>query len=225
LQPTIFNWCSYYREEESGRDARGRISAKNWLKTSCPIGLSNVPSNTRRTYSIIENGGTTMKKFFSVLLCLTLFVSVTPSVLAEKSEIRSARETKIIALYEERAELINKLSLDQKESEKIQKEIEKIEKQLQANGVEFLHPAEVQQKFSENNGKITPLVVVPVQSNVSWSTYRTAVTYNGQTYDVQRLVAAPNEQNSNLKAKGNRVLQADYDFKAGAMQAAKSVAT
>jgi hypothetical protein len=72
--------------------------------------------------------------------------------------------------------------------------------------------------------RLKPQVAVPSADNVSWSTYRSQVTKDGKTYDVQRLVAQPNTKNSNLKATGNRAIRSTYYWKAGGMNALKALA-
>ena len=74
--------------------------------------------------------------------------------------------------------------------------LDNIDNELRTLGVQFL-THEQAKRFFINNNVVQPLIDVPSQPNVNWSTYTSWVITNGKTYEVQRLVAQPNELDSN----------------------------
>ncbi|MDC3417083.1 hypothetical protein [Aquibacillus salsiterrae] len=110
--------------------------------------------------------------------------------------------------------------------------MKKVNKDLEKLGVEFLSKKEVKEKFPkyknekylkehlglEATSLVTPLIDQPSDTNdVDWSTYRSTVYQDGETYDVQRLVAQPNSSNSELSEHGFRTIRSTYNWKAGYM--------
>lgn len=103
--------------------------------------------------------------------------------------------------------------------------IDNIDNDLRALGVQFLTQEQVKRFILNNNKNILqPLVDVPSQPNVNWSTYTSWVVKDGKTYEVQRLVAESNYLDSNLKSSGYKLLSSTYNWKAGTMNALRSAA-
>ncbi|MNK25979.1 hypothetical protein D3C87_443100 [compost metagenome] len=135
------------------------------------------------------------RKFFCILMILTLVLSLTPTIFA--SPVQDIKETRIQQLYDQRAAVLNEEIVDMNK-------VDNIDKQLKSLGVEFITSEQVRKQFHNEN--MSPNVSLPQQDNVSWSTYRTEIIKDGITYEVQRLIAQPNSKSSNLKAKGNKAL-------------------
>ncbi|MFE7062001.1 hypothetical protein ACFVAD_07600 [Sutcliffiella sp. NPDC057660] len=170
-----------------------------------------------------------MKKLsVKLFLMFVLLVSIATPGFAEdnKSINEELRETEINKLYDERAKLLLNEELSEKE---LDKALGKIDKKLEKIGVDFLTYEEVEEQFDieklAGDSEFSTMIAVPVQSNVSWSTYRSTVYHSTGTYNVQRLVAQPNSKSSNLKSSGFRYISSTYNWKAGSMNALKTVAS
>lgn len=103
---------------------------------------------------------------------------------------------------------VKKLSKDEviEEFPSIKKDIEK--KGLNAN--------------QTTTDTIRASIALPTNPNINWSTYTDTLTYNGTNYEVQRLVAQANVQDSPLKDNGSRAISTDYKWAAGAMNLVKT---
>ncbi len=145
-----------------------------------------------------------MKKVVSILLSFLLFISMTVSIFASTDLDNSVL---IDNLLEDRAELIAQGKYDK---------LDIIDKQLEVLGVKKLTPQEVEEL---NKDDVVPYITKPVSNNVTWLSSRQDYTYNGTTYEIQTLIAQPNQNNSNLKIIGSRALASTYKWKAGAMNA------
>ena len=145
-----------------------------------------------------------MKKAVSILLSFLLFISMTVSIFASTDVDNSVL---IDNLLEDRAELIAQGKYDK---------LDIIDKQLEVLGVKKLTPQEVEEL---NKDDVVPYITKPVSNNVTWLSSRQDYTYNGTTYEIQTLIAQPNQNNSNLKIIGSRALASTYKWKAGAMNA------
>ncbi|MNH83364.1 hypothetical protein D3C73_357590 [compost metagenome] len=126
------------------------------------------------------------RKFFCILMILTLVLSLTPTIFA--SPVQDIKETRIQQLYDQRAAVLNEEIVDMNK-------VDNIDKQLKSLGVEFITSEQVRKQFHNEN--MSPNVSLPQQDNVSWSTYRTEIIKDGITYEVQRLIAQPNSKSSN----------------------------
>jgi hypothetical protein len=158
------------------------------------------------------------KVFYSLLVFLFLFANSSLSFAAPESfnNIYELREQKIRELYMRKAELIAQGLIHHEK-------LDNIDNELRTLGVQFL-THEQAKRFFINNNVVQPLIDVPSQPNVNWSTYTSWVITNGKTYEVQRLVAQPNELDSNLKSSGFKLLSSSYNWKAGTMNALGSAA-
>lgn len=80
-------------------------------------------------------------------------------------------------------------------------------------------------KQKRNNSDIIPYVAKPVSSNVTWLSSSSEYSYGGKKYVVQTLTAQPNSRSSKLKLSGSKALSSIYKWKAGVMNAIKTVAS
>lgn len=178
------------------------------------------------------------KRYFTILMSVVLLFSVispSTSYAAEENNSDDTKELQIIhELYAQRAALLleqeqnqkqNKLSNGDKE-EYYTSELKEIDASLERLGVDFLTDEQVKEfmEKEESQNGVQPQVAVPSQGNVDWSTYRTTLTRNGKSYEVQRLVAQPNYKASNLKESAYKGLRSTYNWKAGVMNVAELTA-
>ncbi len=158
----------------------------------------------------------------------SLLVSLTNGAFADQVSDDPNRESQIERLFDEKAKLLVEENID------ISK-LNDIDKQLENLGVVRLTPSEVQQRFPDaklglvknneyNINDITPQVVPPSQNNVSWSTYRVSGTYNGRSYEVQKLIAQANTRDSCLKYTGSRTITKSLNGAAGVINILKLIA-
>lgn len=123
----------------------------------------------------------------------------------------------IDALLDERAELICLEKYD---------ELDEIDQRLEALGVTKLSSKELQKQFINTPNivsqkpflNIKPNVSTPSAKNVVWMSSRQNYTYAGKTYEIQTLIAQPNEYNSNLKKIGHKAISSTYKWAAGAKE-------
>lgn len=166
----------------------------------------------------------TGRKIASWMLVFGLAFSFnTGAFAAAKSNNEVERYNRIEKLFDAKDKLLLEKKVDAKK-------IEKIEKDLQNLGVEKLSTNDVLKKFSKKKSKtgesiITPNVAVPPSTNVTWSSYRTTYSYNGKSYEVQRLIADANTKDSNLKNNGSRAISTSYKWQAGVMNLIKVTAS
>lgn len=150
-----------------------------------------------------------MKKKICVLMTfLLLFMSMSTTAFAKSNP----DNTEIDALLEQRAQLICYEEYDK---------LPNIDQQLARLGVEKLTAEEVQERFIGD--EVTPYVSAPISNNVTWFSSRQDYRYNGVTYEIQTLIAQPNEQNSSLKQSGSRAISSTYKWKAGGMNLLSAV--
>ena len=153
-----------------------------------------------------------MKKAISILMVTVLCIlSLNVAAFAQVSSDNSAE---IEALLDKRAELICLEKWD---------EINSIDEQLAALGVEKLTPEEVEKLLSGTDG-IMPNAVVPGSSNATWLSTRSNYSYGGVAYEIQTIIAQPNQNNSNLKTSGSRALSSRGSLMAAALDALAVVA-
>lgn len=154
-----------------------------------------------------------MKKIIKSLTTTILLILLFVTTVFAQSSFNNVNQIDI--LLEKRAELI---SLEK------WNEIESIDKQLESLGVEKLTSGEVEKYFS-NLSDTTPYVVPPASNNVTWLSSRTDYTYGGITYEIQTLIAQPNQNDSNLKERGNKSISSSYKWNAGSMDALSVIAS
>jgi len=148
----------------------------------------------------------------------------------------SRKESTIHELYDQKAAILAQYEREDKSNynkedkkireEKFASQLKKIDIKLMQLGVEFLSNEQLQYFMNKQNQQnyLQPLVAVPTQNNVIWSTYKTTFTRNGKSYEVQRLVAQPKVgYSSNLKDSLIASVKSSYNWKAGAMALLTSV--
>lgn len=152
-----------------------------------------------------------MKKFMSLILSAVVLISTIQIGMqaAENSSID------LNVLFDKRADLICQGKYD---------ELAELDEQLRALGVEKLTTGEVAAKFPAGTtsplsgaNQLDPQVATPSSTNVDWFSSRTNYTYNNVRYEIQTLIAQPNESNSVLKSTGVKALSSTYNWKAGFM--------
>lgn len=132
---------------------------------------------------------------------------------------QDARERQIQALYDERRELINQETPDLVA-------ICEVETQMHELGVDFLSYEQVKTQFPDANYEnatfnisldtVMPNATVPSSSVNSWSTYRVSnYYYEGQYFNIQKLVAEPISESSSLWEEGQRAVSFSVDWVAG----------
>lgn len=141
---------------------------------------------------------------------LLLFMSMSTTAFAKSNP----DNTEIDALLEQRAQLICYEEYDK---------LPNIDQQLARLGVEKLTAEEVQERFIGD--EVTPYVSAPVSNNVTWLSSRQDYTYNGVTYEIQTLIAQPNEQDSSLKQIGGRTISSTYKWQVGNMNLLSAIAS
>lgn len=173
-----------------------------------------------------------MKRKSAVLMCLVLLFSLAMPVFAENvNELDNADDQAIMDLLEQRAMLLRQ---DNPNSSSLAD----INTRLTELGVTFLSTEEASEHFPDAvesvsahstetaNGTPNIRVAVP-QSNVNdWSTYRTTYVYNGNVYNIQKLVVIPiDEANSVLWDESAVTINYDINWVAGTTEFFKAVAS
>lgn len=167
-------------------------------------------------------------RLVALLLILVLSLSSTAFAQADPNEEAIERDNQIQALLDKRAALFLEEDIEIKE-------LNRIDKALKSLGVEFLTADEAKAQFAPkktmdprlapDNSEITPQVDVPYATNVQWMSYRTSNYYSGgEYYNIQRLIASPNQYDSNLKEIGTRIITLDYNWEAGVLAVFESAA-
>ena len=145
-------------------------------------------------------------------------------------------EAEILRLFDERQEVLFEDSVDIKK-------LNDIDIQLTKLGVEFLTTQEVAEQFPEAKAiretaisgitnadtasdEVVTLSVVPPGSNTNtWASYRYSnVYYSGNYYNVQKLIAQPISESSELWEEGARTVNYSINWKAGVTELLKSLA-
>lgn len=151
-----------------------------------------------------------MKKATSMFLLCCMIISFTFTASAVEitennmnmiNAQQDALEDRIQMLYDERSELLNADNPDMTE-------IGKVEAEMRELGVEFLSYEQVVEQFPEAVAATTENSImeragthttVPSSSVNSWSTYRVSnYYYEGQYFNIQKLVAEPISESSSL---------------------------
>jgi len=164
-----------------------------------------------------------VKKVWSLLLSTAFVFTTATTAFASDSTLtakypNTSQVQTIKDLYLQKSELLTQDPIDQNN-------IIAIDTKLSSLGVEFLTQEQVNAKSDNSTSELkdfTPQIVVPSQSNISWSSYRDTVTRQNVTYEVQHLVAQPNGLSSNLKGNGNTTVKSSYGWQAGSMDFLKS---
>lgn len=152
------------------------------------------------------------------------------------NDAESAKESQIMGLFDERQTVLFQKPVDIKK-------LNEIDIQLSALGVDFLTLKEVEEQFPEAKadrikalqGKtsavtdsgdvIHPNVSVPDSNVNTWASYRTTnYNYNGQYYNIQKLIAQPTSENSGLWEEGSRTVNFSVNWKAGVTNLIESLA-
>ncbi|MCI9078471.1 MAG: DUF507 family protein [Lachnospiraceae bacterium] len=151
-----------------------------------------------------------MKKIINIVTLLLMIIFI-PAV-ADAEEIFD-NSVKIDSLLEERARMI---------CQERYNEIDYIDQQLKELNVEKLTQQEVDERFGNNQN--LPYAVVPSSKNITWFSNRTNYAYGSKIYEIQTLIAQPNENDSGLKKSGSRVISSTYRWEAGFMNALSTLA-
>jgi hypothetical protein len=170
------------------------------------------------------------------LVATTILASLPLNVSAQDSEamVNKASEDKkqqVEQLIEQRSKLMLEVDFDENNLE-----IKKIDAKLTSLGAEFLTDEQVAEQFpesklnkvaSQDQMKTIQPYANPPQSNVNtWISFRTPnCLYEGKRYNVQTLAASPKSPYSPLNNDGIRVVQYNRNWKAGAQNLVKSVAS
>lgn len=149
-------------------------------------------------------------------------------------------------LLDKRAEIIiKKLTINNTNdlSNSADNDLNNVEKALNNYGVKFLSTKEVIDMFPQvqkfftdeilnynynienNNNTVIPNIAKPQTLNTTWSTYRISnYYYKGKYYNIQMLIAQPNTSQSCLYNFGTRIINFDYNWKAGTYNVIESLA-
>lgn len=159
-----------------------------------------------------------LKKFVpvSLLLIFILFIFPYTAALAQEADkiVSGAEAERIETLMEQRGEFI----LNEKDTTSI-------DAMLRLLGVEFLSDAEVNEEFGVTVQDIpapTTRVTKPTNGKVTWTSYRSIITYAGKKYDVQYLEAAPTSRVSPLRTSGDVAQKWSGSFAAAGLQFVKA---
>jgi len=173
---------------------------------------------------------TKLKRKIALIMAVVMMFSVV-SMSASAVEISNNENInipKIETLIEQRAVLISSSEIDTKA-------LDEIDLKLSNLGVEFMTDQQVSRQFPEiktdevlaKSGQtktIQPRAALPTSKFNTWISYRTSnYLYNGKRYNIQTLVAHPNDFKSPLYDSGLRAVKYSKNWKAGAENAVKSV--
>lgn len=192
-------------------------------------------------------GSFTLKKIICMMLTTAILssFSVTSSMAASnivrnkdnyKLIVKAPNEGAIMELYDKRQELFFQESVD------IAK-LNEIDAKLKSLGVDFLTLEEVEENFPEiktqgyalinekNKNKKSAIedigvaITKPTSKVNSWSTYRESNKYyQGQYYNIQRLIAQPTSEDSGLWEEGARSVNYSVNWTGGVTNFLSSVA-
>lgn len=168
------------------------------------------------------------KKISSLIMVAIMMVGILGnSITANATDVSQNIEKKILGLVDQRASLL----LD---STTNAAKISAIDSQLERLGVDFLTNTQVDDQFPKaksdyalamsGNTKNRSRVATPSSNKNSWMSYRSTVTYNGKSYNVQRLIAQPKSTSSPLATSASRIVSFKNNWKAGASNLFQSVA-
>lgn len=152
-----------------------------------------------------------MKKIYFLFLTVAMIFALTPVSFAagnDDSRIQSIQE-----LYKQKSALLATTPIDQTSIDNINQKLKKL-------GVEFLTQEQVDAKARQAAATTTgiqPMIAVPTQSNIVWSSYRDTMVVSGVNYEVQHLIAEPNGQSSNLRTSGVTAVNSSGGLQAGTL--------
>ena len=169
-----------------------------------------------------------IKKTASIILILALLTTLCVPAASASTYNPNAEQNlidqQIAALLEQRQSLMFETPRDESAIEKINSELEEL-------GVEFLTDADVASKFPDayelqfdnNNSSASPRVSTPSSSSVSWMSTRSSYVFEGQIYNVQKLIAEPLSESCSLWREGSARLRYTGNAQAGAVNFFKAV--
>lgn len=193
-----------------------------------------------------------MNKFFRTIgIILTFSIMLSTFAFAANSTtdntlctVPESNEEAIDKLLDERASILSKIFLEQNstQSNELLFELNNKDLELTRLGVQFLSDAQIQNMFPESKtnkalslsgltstqsetDSIAPRVSVPESSYNTWTLRTSTLTVDGVSYNVQKLIAQPASSSSPLTNVGTRTINYDTNWKAGAVNVLKSVAT
>lgn len=149
----------------------------------------------------------------------------------------SAEEEEIQLLLDERAEVLSRIFFEDVHGGDVQSynanlyELNEKDLELTRLGVSFLTQEEVNEQFKGTEdltlfdqtqvgvggGNVQPMAEVPYGSCNTWLSYRSTHTVNGTTYNVQKLVAHPQDPASPLADADTRIVYLSRNWKAASL--------
>lgn len=171
---------------------------------------------------------------FMILMCCSPVMADTTNQNDNDSQIM--RENRINELLDDRAALLNELSLNDINPETFEQRMQALDSELMRLGVEFLDYEQVCQMFPDSkankelafsgNTQEEPTRITPPSSNKnSWMSYRTTYTAGNTSYDIQRLIAQGSSSSSPLLSYGTAVKTFNANWTAGTTNVIKTVAS
>jgi len=180
----------------------------------------------------------TLCLFFAIVFAITssaLTVSASSYPENEAANL-SSYEQEIENLFDQRAAVLAQIFREQSvqtQSSRIDA-LNSIDMQLARKGVTFLSLDEVYAQFPETKsnkelslsgqtmgelqeGAQTPRVEVPDSAVNTWASYRSTYTYNGISYNIQKLIAQPTDPSSPLAEANSRTVTFSRNWQAGAV--------
>ena len=171
-----------------------------------------------------------IKKAASIILVLALVAALCASVVSANTYNPNAEQELV---DQQIAELLDQRKVLMFEDPINETAIANINAELESLGIDFLSDSEVLSQFpdayaiqnSSAGSTVSPLADTPETSNVSWMNTRSTYTYNGQVYNVQKLIAEPMTESSSLWDEGVALINEDINFVAGATNFLNAVGT
>jgi hypothetical protein len=161
-------------------------------------------------------------------------LSISTNAFAQNTDVtaninlkQEEKDTEIGELMDERLDILSQDSVDNSKLNEIDLQLEKL-------GIEFLTLNEVQKRFPEtksfnysaSDSDASVNVNPPSSAYNTWMLQRVSNWYyNGQYYNIQKLVAQPTSENSKLWTEGGRAVNYSIDWKAGVTNFIQSVAS
>lgn len=171
-----------------------------------------------------------MKRFIRAIALITVVFLLFPSTAfasAPKTENsqQELREREIMELFDERQQILMNKPVNVAQLNAVDMKLHNLE-------VSFLSQSEVAEYFPDateslqgittsgteymGDSVVAPAVVAPVSKDNTWASYRTSnCYYNGNYYNIQRLVAQPMNESSPLWSCGQKNVNYNINWKAG----------
>lgn len=170
-----------------------------------------------------------------MLLTTTAFAAdITPTEEVE-GYVSDAEEKVIQNLLDQRAVILNEYFMNEgaNQNNRSITKLNMVDLELIRCGVTFLTEEQVEKQFpdakirksdiwqettihTEGNAAIEPCIDTPESDVNQWTTYRKIYTYNGVTYNIQKLIAQPIKEGSALARHGDYTVRSERNWTAGA---------